>query len=67
MFRQFAMLRIQRLLRTKSVSDAVGLYRACREIWCFDDIFGTNDMDPEEEFNELRTVFYTNLDEVKLS
>ena len=67
LYRQFAMLRIQRALRERRISDAVGLYRLCRDIWYSNDIFGTQNMIPEEEFVELRNIFYANLTEVEFT
>ena len=63
-FRQYAMLKIQRALREKRPADAAGLYRKCRDIWYSEDIFGSKDILPEEEFVELRNIFYTDLSEI---
>uniref|UniRef100_A0A1I7ZZT5 TIMELESS domain-containing protein n=1 Tax=Steinernema glaseri TaxID=37863 RepID=A0A1I7ZZT5_9BILA len=59
----FAMLLIQRQLRDGNVSKAVGLYRGARELWP-DGMFGTDDMTPEQEFNELHEIYFTDLVEI---
>ncbi|PAV88048.1 hypothetical protein WR25_20300 isoform D [Diploscapter pachys] len=64
---RFAMLRIQRALREKRPDDAVGLYRAARQIWNTDGVFGTDDMTVEAEINELREIFNADLMEVAKS
>lgn len=58
------MVRVQNALRDKRPSDAVGLYRAARDIWPADDTFGQRNIDPESEFMELRQIFFTDLSSV---
>uniref|UniRef100_A0A8R1IUJ9 Uncharacterized protein n=1 Tax=Caenorhabditis japonica TaxID=281687 RepID=A0A8R1IUJ9_CAEJA len=61
---QFAMLSIQRSLRSKGFSAAVGLYHASRKIWPSDGIFGNDEMSPEEELAELEQIFMAELKDV---
>ncbi|KAF7414932.1 hypothetical protein HZH68_003421 [Vespula germanica] len=56
-----AMKRIQKLLRLKHFENAVGLLRACREVWPENDSFGRADIPPEEEFLALREIFFADL------
>uniref|UniRef100_A0A0N5ATF3 TIMELESS domain-containing protein n=1 Tax=Syphacia muris TaxID=451379 RepID=A0A0N5ATF3_9BILA len=62
---RFAMLRIQQALHESRVADAVGLYRASRVLWPYDDCFGSVDISPENEFLELRAVHYSSLTEIE--
>ncbi|KAK0399789.1 hypothetical protein QR680_003213 [Steinernema hermaphroditum] len=59
----FAMLLIQRQLREGNISHALGLYHGARELWP-NGMFGSDDMGPEDEFNELHELFFTDLSEV---
>lgn len=63
-FRRFAMLKVQRALHERRVADAVGIYRAARNLWQADNIFGAVDIAPEDEFLELHAIFFSNLKEV---
>lgn len=63
-FRGFALLQVQKSLRERRVCDAVGMYRAARELWS-DGMFGELDIDPEDEFVELREIFYAELVEIE--
>ncbi|XP_029034529.1 protein timeless homolog isoform X2 [Osmia bicornis bicornis] len=56
-----AMKKIQKLLRSKSLEQAVGLLRAAREVWTENDCFGKADITPEEEFLALRDIFVADL------
>ncbi|KAL2717469.1 protein timeless isoform X1, partial [Vespula squamosa] len=56
-----AMKRIQKLLRSKYFENAIGLLRACREVWPENDSFGRADIPPEEEFLALREIFFADL------
>ncbi|XP_015190382.1 PREDICTED: protein timeless homolog isoform X2 [Polistes dominula] len=56
-----AMKRIQKLLRMRLYENAVGLFRACREVWPENDSFGRADIPPEEEFLALREIFFADL------
>lgn len=58
------MLMVQRALRHRRIADAVGIYRAARDLWPADDVFGTKDMATEDEFLELRAVYFVDLKEV---
>jgi hypothetical protein len=58
------MVRIQNALRDKCPSIAVGLYRAAREIWPFENTFGESNIDSDRELIELRQIFYTDLSTV---
>ncbi|KAH7721934.1 timeless protein [Aphelenchoides avenae] len=60
----FALYQVQKSLRERRVCDAVGLYRAARELWS-DGIFGEVDIQPEDEFVEMRELFFTDLTEVE--
>ncbi|XP_017753046.1 PREDICTED: protein timeless homolog [Eufriesea mexicana] len=56
-----AMKKIQKLLRSKLLEQAVGLIRAAREVWPENDCFGSAVITPEEEFLALREVFFADL------
>nr|XP_012151360.1 PREDICTED: protein timeless homolog [Megachile rotundata] len=56
-----AMKKIQKLLRSKSLEQAVGLLRAAREVWTENDCFGKADITQEEEFLALRDIFVADL------
>lgn len=60
------MLMVQQALHQRRIADAVGIYRSARDLWPADGIFGTNDMAPEDEFLELRAVYFVDLKEVIL-
>ncbi|VBB31288.1 unnamed protein product [Acanthocheilonema viteae] len=62
---QFSMLMVQQALHQRRIADAVGIYRSARDLWPEDGIFGTNDILPEDEFLELRAVYFVDLREVK--
>ncbi|EJD74762.1 hypothetical protein LOAG_17967 [Loa loa] len=62
---QFAMLMVQHALRQRRIADAVGIYRAARDLWPADGVFGKNDVAPEDEFLELRAVYFVDLKEVE--
>ncbi|KAK2582183.1 hypothetical protein KPH14_004539 [Odynerus spinipes] len=55
------MKKIQKLLRSKYLENAVGLLRAAREVWPQNDCFGRADIPPEEEFLALREIFFADL------
>ncbi|CAI4222275.1 unnamed protein product [Auanema sp. JU1783] len=61
---RFAMLYIQRAMREEDVQAAVGIFRNARDIWNAEGIFGDNNMSPEEEFCELREIFFGDLEEI---
>ncbi|CAG9539488.1 unnamed protein product [Cercopithifilaria johnstoni] len=62
---QFAMLMVQQALHQRRIADAVGIYRSARDLWPADGVFGTNDIMPEDEFLELRAVYFVDLKEVE--
>uniref|UniRef100_A0A915Q8C5 Timeless N-terminal domain-containing protein n=1 Tax=Setaria digitata TaxID=48799 RepID=A0A915Q8C5_9BILA len=62
---QFAMLMVQQALHQRRIADAVGIYRSARDLWPIDGIFGTNDMAPEDEFLELRAIYFVDLKEIE--
>lgn len=59
----FAMLSIQRALRDRRVCDAVGVYRAARELWP-EGSFGKRDFLFEEEISELKEIFFADFSEI---
>ncbi|KAF8358976.1 tim-1, partial [Pristionchus pacificus] len=61
---RFAMLRIQRALRSGRALTAVSLYHAARAIWPTDGAFGTATMPLEDEMNEIKAILVTDLKEV---
>lgn len=63
--RRFAMLRIQRALRSGRALTAVSLYHAARAIWPTDGAFGTATMPLEDEMNEIKAILVTDLKEVR--
>ncbi|KAK6103557.1 Timeless family protein [Brugia pahangi] len=62
---QFAMLMVQQALRQRRVVDAVGIYRSARDLWPVNDVFGTNDIAPDDEFLELYAIYFMDLKEVE--
>lgn len=58
------MLMVQDALSQRRVADAVGIYRSARDLWLEDGVFGTNGVAPEDEFLELRAVYFVDLKEV---
>lgn len=63
-YRGFALYQVHKSLRERRVCDAVGLYRAARELWS-DGMFGEMDIQPEDEFVEMRELFFADLTEVE--
>uniref|UniRef100_A0A914ZSD3 Timeless N-terminal domain-containing protein n=2 Tax=Parascaris TaxID=6254 RepID=A0A914ZSD3_PARUN len=63
--RQFASLMIQVALRERRVADAVGLYRTARALWPFEGTFGSDKMQPEEEFIAMRVIYFSDLTQVE--
>ncbi|KAE9420022.1 hypothetical protein Angca_005676 [Angiostrongylus cantonensis] len=61
---KYAMLKVQRALREGRTKDAMGLYRSSRELWPADGIFGDPDSSVEEQLDEIRAVFFTDLKDV---
>ncbi|KOC61872.1 Protein timeless like protein [Habropoda laboriosa] len=56
-----AMKKIQKLLKSKLLEQAVGLIRASREVWPENNSFGRPDIPVEEEFLALREIFFADL------
>ncbi|KAK8723590.1 hypothetical protein OTU49_011453 [Cherax quadricarinatus] len=63
--KELAMRRINKLLRNKELAEAVSLMRSSREVWPEGNVFGTQDMEPSEEFLSLQEVFMANLNPVE--
>ncbi|KAJ1346116.1 hypothetical protein KIN20_000819 [Parelaphostrongylus tenuis] len=61
---KFAMLKVQRALREGRTKDAMGLYRASRELWPADGIFGDPESSTEDQLDEIRAIFFTDLKDV---
>ncbi|KJH46477.1 timeless protein [Dictyocaulus viviparus] len=61
---KFAMLKVQRAMREGRAQDAMGLYRASRELWPTDGIFGDPDSNAEDQLAEIREIFFTDLKDV---
>ncbi|VDP15082.1 unnamed protein product [Onchocerca flexuosa] len=62
---QFAMLMVQHALWQRRIADAVGIFRSARDLWPADGVFGVNDITPEDEFLELRAIYFVDLREVE--
>uniref|UniRef100_A0A8R1XNP4 TIMELESS domain-containing protein n=1 Tax=Onchocerca volvulus TaxID=6282 RepID=A0A8R1XNP4_ONCVO len=62
---QFAMLMVQHALWQRRIADAVGIFRSARDLWPTDGVFGTNNITPEDEFLELRAIYFVDLREVE--
>ncbi|KOX75011.1 Protein timeless like protein [Melipona quadrifasciata] len=56
-----AMKKVQKLLRSKDLEQAIGLIRAAREVWPENDSFGSANITAEEEFLALREIFFADL------
>ncbi|XP_048261586.1 protein timeless homolog isoform X2 [Bombus terrestris] len=56
-----AMKRVQKLLRSKDLEQAIGLIRAAREVWPENDSFGSANITSGEEFLALREIFFADL------
>ena len=56
-----AMLKINSLLRSGELKEAVSFLRSSREVWPEGDIFGSENMEASNEFTLLRTIFLANL------
>ncbi|XP_063824228.1 protein timeless homolog isoform X1 [Ostrinia nubilalis] len=55
------MKNIQKHMREYKFEDSVGMFRAAREVWPEDGIFGEIGIQPEEELNMLETIYSTDL------
>ncbi|XP_056129542.1 protein timeless homolog isoform X2 [Lampris incognitus] len=56
-----AMVRMQDALLAKLGPEALGLLRAAREVWPEGDVFGSADVEPEEELEILKQILYAKL------
>ncbi|KAF7659770.1 hypothetical protein LDENG_00293260 [Lucifuga dentata] len=56
-----AMVRVQDALLAQLGPEALGLLRAAREVWPEGDVFGTADVEPEEELELLKQILHANL------
>nr|CDJ80329.1 Timeless protein and Timeless C-terminal domain containing protein [Haemonchus contortus] len=61
---KFAMLKIQRAMRECRPKDAMGLYRASRAMWSTEGIFGDPENSTDQQVEEIREIFFTDLKEV---
>ncbi|XP_029288140.1 protein timeless homolog isoform X2 [Cottoperca gobio] len=56
-----AMVRVQDALQVRLGPEALGLLRAAREVWPEGDVFGSADVEPEEELELLKQILHANL------
>ncbi|XP_068451306.1 protein timeless homolog [Clinocottus analis] len=56
-----AMVRVQDALLVRLAPEALGLLRAAREVWPEGDVFGSADVEPEEELELLKQILHANL------
>ncbi|XP_068171410.1 protein timeless homolog isoform X2 [Antennarius striatus] len=56
-----AMVRVQDALLARLGPEALGLLRAAREVWPEGDVFGSVDVEPEEELELLKQILNANL------
>ncbi|KAJ7999282.1 hypothetical protein DPEC_G00213810 [Dallia pectoralis] len=56
-----AMVRIQDSLTSRQGPEALGLLRSAREVWPEGDVFGSADVEPEEELELLKQILFANL------
>uniref|UniRef100_A0A3Q2C843 Timeless circadian clock n=1 Tax=Cyprinodon variegatus TaxID=28743 RepID=A0A3Q2C843_CYPVA len=56
-----AMIRVQDALLARLGPEALALLRAAREVWPDGDVFGSSDVEPEEELELLKQIFHANL------
>uniref|UniRef100_A0A3Q2P483 Timeless circadian clock n=1 Tax=Fundulus heteroclitus TaxID=8078 RepID=A0A3Q2P483_FUNHE len=56
-----AMIRVQDALLARLGPEALALLRAAREVWPDGDVFGSSDVEPEEELDLLKQIFHANL------
>ncbi|XP_069007314.1 protein timeless homolog [Embiotoca jacksoni] len=56
-----AMVRVQDALLFRLGPEALGLLRAAREVWPEGDVFGSADVEPEEELELLKQILHANL------
>ncbi|KAB5537051.1 hypothetical protein PHYPO_G00114380 [Pangasianodon hypophthalmus] len=56
-----AMIRIQDALLARTGPEALGLLRAAREVWPEGDVFGSAEVEPEEELDLLKQILFAEL------
>ncbi|KAJ8358565.1 hypothetical protein SKAU_G00150900 [Synaphobranchus kaupii] len=56
-----AMVRVQDALLARTGPEALGLLRASREVWPEGGVFGSADVEPEEELELLKQILFANL------
>ncbi|XP_051931350.1 protein timeless homolog [Hippocampus zosterae] len=56
-----AMVRVQDALQAQLGSEALALLRAAREVWPEGDVFGSTDVEPEEELELLKQILHAEL------
>ncbi|XP_017271464.1 protein timeless homolog [Kryptolebias marmoratus] len=56
-----AMVRVQDALLARLGPEALALLRAAREVWPVGDVFGSADVEPEEELELLKQILHANL------
>ncbi|XP_041837183.1 protein timeless homolog isoform X2 [Melanotaenia boesemani] len=56
-----AMVRVQDALLARLGPESLGLLRAAREVWPEGDVFGSADVEPEEELELLKQILHANL------
>uniref|UniRef100_A0A915DZF1 Timeless N-terminal domain-containing protein n=1 Tax=Ditylenchus dipsaci TaxID=166011 RepID=A0A915DZF1_9BILA len=63
----FSLVKIQMALKNREVAEAVGLYRAARDMWPETGTFGDDDVSPEQEFLDLNELLHSDLSELAAS
>ncbi|KAH8336332.1 hypothetical protein KR059_001944 [Drosophila kikkawai] len=63
--REDCMIRINKLLRSEKLDQAIALLRAAREVWPENDVFGAISAAPEDELLLLREIFMHNITTVE--
>ncbi|BFF90723.1 protein timeless homolog [Drosophila madeirensis] len=63
--REDCMIRINKMLRTEKLEQAIALLRAAREVWPENDVFGAPAAEPKDELLLLREIFMHNITTVE--
>nr|AAQ22497.1 RE03551p [Drosophila melanogaster]AAY33504.1 RE03647p [Drosophila melanogaster] len=63
--REDCMIRINKLLRSEKLDQAIALLRAAREVWPENEVFGAISAAPEDELLLLREIFMSNITTVE--
>ncbi|SPP87904.1 protein timeless homolog [Drosophila guanche] len=63
--REDCMIRINKMLRTGKLEQAIALLRAAREVWPENDVFGAPAAEPKDELLLLREIFMHNITTVE--